>query len=157
MVLAITVFGVASARCALRLHFRSTHFYNFPMLTRSSIPLVAFSLLALAACGSESVSRGTAPAGVSVEVRAVDGIAWDAREYTATATGGALTIFGANDSSLPHNLQVRDASGNDVGPLLDLAGSGSSGTLELEVTPGEYRMICLIPGHTNMDVPLTVS
>ena len=127
------------------------------MNVRSSALLAAVALLALSACGGERVSGDTAPAGVSVEVRAVDGISWNEREYRATATDGSITVFAANDSSLPHNLQVRDASGTDVGPLLDLAGSGSSGTLELDVAPGEYRVVCLIPGHTNMDAPLTVS
>ena len=127
------------------------------MNARSWTPLAALVLLVLSACGAERVSGGTAPAGVSVEVRAVDGISWNEREYRATATDGTISVFAANDSSLPHNLQVRDADGNDVGPLLDLAGSGSSGTLQLDVTPGTYRVVCLIPGHTNMDAPLTVS
>ena len=113
-------------------------------------------LLTLSACGSERSSTTTAPADVDIEVVAIDGLAWAEDSYTATATDGSITIYGVNESSLPHNLYVRDASGKEVGKFIDLPTRGDSGTMELQVTPGEYRIVCLIPGHTNMDVPLTV-
>lgn len=120
-------------------------------------PVVTVALLALGACGGERASSGTAPAGVDVEVHALDGIAWDAQAYTATAVDGVITIFAANDSSLPHNLQVLDKDGNDVGKLVDLANPGASTTVELAIAPGEYRIVCEVPGHTNMNSTLTVS
>jgi len=127
------------------------------MTTRFLTPIVTVALLALGACGGERTSGGTAPTDVDVEVRAVDGILWDAKAYTATAVDGAITIFVANDSSLPHNMQVKDMDGKDVGKLVDIASPGSSDTIELAITPGEYRIVCEIPGHTNMDSALTVS
>lgn len=120
-------------------------------------PAVAVALLAVAACGGERAATGTAPADVDIEVRAVDGILWNASAYTATATDGSITIFAANDSTLPHNLQVLDKDGNDVGKLVDLAKSGSTATVDLQITPGEYRIVCEVPGHTNMNSTLTVS
>ena len=127
------------------------------MKTRFLPPVVAVALLALAACGGERAASSTAPADVDVEVRAVDGIAWNASAYTATATDGSITLFVANDSTLPHNLQVLDKDGKDVGKLIDIAKSGSSTTVELTIAPGEYRIVCEIPGHTNMNSSLTVS
>ena len=117
--------------------------------------LVAASLLiALSACGGEREAAGTAPAG-GVEVRAKDGLAWDSKSYTATA--GKVTVFGANDSVLPHNVHVLDADGKDVGAAIDLPTPGSSGTVELDLAPGTYRVVCKIAGHTSMDSTLTVS
>ncbi len=118
---------------------------------------IAVALLALGACGGERASSGTAPSGVDVEVRAVDGIAWDAKAFTAAATDGIITIFAANDSSLPHNLQVLDKDGKKVGKLVDLATPGASTTVELTIAPGDYRIVCEIPGHTNMNSTLTVT
>lgn len=124
---------------------------------RATLGLTAAGLLALAACGGSSESAGTAPAGVDLEVRAVNGIAWNAKSYTATATDGVVTIYAANDSSLPHNLHVLDEDGKEMGKAIDLASPGSSGTEDLQLAPGEYRIVCQIPGHTNMDSSLTVS
>lgn len=113
-------------------------------------------LLTFAACGDERSATTTAPTDVDIEVVALDGLAWAQSSYEATATDGAVTIYGVNESSLPHNLYVRDSQGNQVGSFIDLPTRGKSGTLEFQLEPGEYRIVCLIPGHTNMDVPLTV-
>ena len=126
------------------------------MKTRLLTPVVVLAL-ALAACGGERAASGTAPATADLEVRALDGIVWNANSYSATSTDGAITIFAANDSSLPHNLQVLDTDGKKVGKLVDLAKPGASTTVELAITPGEYRIVCEVPGHTNMDSKLTVS
>ena len=113
--------------------------------------------LALAACGGERAASGTAPTNVDVEVRAHDGIAWNAKPTRPPPPTAAITLFAANDSTLPHNLQVLDKDGKDVGKLIDLANPGSSDTVELTIAPGEYRIVCEIPGHTNMNSTLTVS
>ena len=129
----------------------------YVMKSRILTPVLAVALLTLAACGGERASSGTAPTDVDVEVRAVDGILWDAEAYTATAVDGVITIFVANDSALPHNMQVKDMDGKDVGKLVDIVSPGSSDTVELSIAPGDYRIVCEIPGHTNMDSSLTVS
>ncbi len=127
------------------------------MKTRLLTPVVAVALLALGACGGERTSSATAPANVDLEVRALDGIAWNAKSYSATSADGTLTLFAANDSTLPHNLQVLDKDGKDVGKLVDLSRPGASTTVELTIAPGQYRIVCEIPGHTNMNSTLTVS
>jgi plastocyanin len=120
----------------------------------AAVPFVA---LALAGCGSSSGgSSGTVPAGATV-IKAIDGIAWDAKTYSATAVGGQVTIALQNDSSLPHNLHLIDSGRVDVGLALDVAdrGKGHIGTTALK--PGTYTVICTIAGHGNMKASLTVS
>ena len=118
-------------------------------------PLVAVGLAALSACGGSSTTPGTVPADADVVVRAVDGIAWDADEYTATAGDGSVKIYTVNDSGVAHNLYVLDGNA-PVGDFIDLPKRGSDGALVYELQPGEYRIVCTIPGHNNMNSKLTV-
>ena len=125
----------------------------------SSVVLALAALATLAACGGSGSSRpaGTVPADVDVTVHAKDGLVWDAKSYAATAHDGTVIVYGVNDSALAHNLHIVDKDGKDVAAGIDLAGSGSSDTLTLTVTPGEYQIICKIPGHSGtMHATLTV-
>ena len=73
--------------------------------------ILAGPLLASCGGGSDGGTTGTTvPADVTVI--AVEGIAWDAKDYTATA--GEITIAAVNESSLPHNLHIVDPSGTQV-------------------------------------------
>ncbi len=126
------------------------------MKTRFLTSAAAVALLVLAACGGDSATAGTAPADADLEVRAVDGIAWNSKSYTATSTDGSITLFAANDSSLPHNLQVLDGSGKKIGKQIDIVKAGASQEVQLAIAPGQYRIVCEVPGHTNMNSTLTV-
>ena len=123
--------------------------------------VAALSLLAtitLAACGGGSSTSGTVPANADVTVRAVDGIAWDAKEYSATSHDGKVILYGVNNSGIAHNLHVRDEAGNELIKPINLSSSGASGTVTFEATPGEYRIVCTIPGHESlMNSTLTVT
>ena len=118
--------------------------------------LAAAAAFVLAACGGgDSDSGGTTPAGVDVEVIAIDGIAWNANTYTAEA--GEITIFSRNASSLPHNLHIQNADGDAAVPeFIDLPSRGADGTITVTLEPGDYRIVCLIPGHQNMNSLLRV-
>lgn len=118
--------------------------------------LVPVLALGLAACGGSSTSDGTVPADADVVVRALDGIVWDSSSYTATATNGEVTIYGVNDSGIAHSLHVQDKNGANVGDGIDLPRRGADGEITLKLQPGEYRIVCLIPGHQNMKASLTV-
>jgi plastocyanin len=127
---------------------------NFKVAT----PLLAIGLLGLTACGGSTRTSTTAPAAADIVVRAQDGIRWNASEYTASAADGTVTLYAVNDSGLAHNLHIVDADGNDVAPLIDLPSKGSSGTDELELAAGEYRIICKIAGHSGtMNAKLTIT
>ena len=122
---------------------------------RSRLVLLApLAALTLAACGGGSSTPSTVPADADVVVRALDGVIWDATAYTAAA--GEVTIYGVNDSMIAHNLYVLDSTEAVVGTYIDLPKRGSDGTRVLDLEPGTYRIVCKVPGHSNMDSTLTV-
>jgi plastocyanin len=119
--------------------------------------LVPFLALSVAACSSGDGATGaTAPANATV-ITAIEGIAWDAKTYSATAVDGKVTLALKNDSSLPHNLHLLDAENVDVGVALDVQGRGAVHSLDYTLAPGTYQVICTIAGHGNMKATLTVS
>jgi ABC-type glycerol-3-phosphate transport system substrate-binding protein len=124
---------------------------------RFSLAALAVTPL-LAACGggSDSATDATLPP-ADVQIIAVEGIAWNASSYTATATDGAVDILGRNESSLPHNLYVVDSSGTQQREFIDLPRRGDAEVQSFPLAPGEYTVLCLIPGHGNMRATLTVS
>ncbi|MEO8263920.1 MAG: hypothetical protein ABI706_00260 [Ilumatobacteraceae bacterium] len=122
--------------------------------TLVAVPFVALSLVA---CGSGgSGSGGTTPANATV-VTAIEGIAWDAKTYTAASVDGKVTLALKNNSSLPHNLHLIDKDNVDVGLALDVKGRSDVHTLPYTLAPGTYKVICTIAGHGNMKATLTVT
>jgi len=129
------------------------------MKIRRAAPLAAciaiVGLLGLSACGGDSESSTTAPADADVVVRAVEGIAWDAEEYSAEA--GDVTLYGVNASSIAHNLYVLADDDSVVGDYIDLPKRNSDGTRVFPLEAGTYKIVCKIPGHANMTAALVVS
>jgi len=127
-------------------------------LSLLAAPLAATALTLLAACGGGSDRPvGTAPATADITVRAKDGLVWDETSYTASSADGPVELYAVNDSGLAHNLHVVDADDNDVADKIDLPSKGSNGTITLDLAPGEYRIVCKIPGHSGtMNATLTV-
>jgi plastocyanin len=125
--------------------------------TLLAVPFVALSI---AGCGSSGTGGGsgggaTLPADTLV-VKAVEGIAWDAKSYTATAVGGKVNIAIEDDSSLPHNLHLLDSNNVDVGLALSVQERGDVKSDDYPLAPGTYQVICTIAGHGNMKATLTV-
>jgi plastocyanin len=116
---------------------------------------LAVSVAVLASCGgSDSGSTGTTvPADLTVT--AIDGIAWDSADYTATA--GEVTVAVVNDSSLPHNLHIVDAEGTQLPDVFDIPTKGDVDSDTITLAAGTYTLICTIPGHANMKSTLTVN
>jgi plastocyanin len=118
---------------------------------------VVVAATSLAACGGGSddgASTGTTvPADVTVT--AVEGIAWDAKDYTATV--GDVVIAAVNSSSLPHNLHIVDPSGTRLQQIFDIPSRGDAVSETVALTAGTYTLICTIPGHANMKSTLTVA
>jgi plastocyanin len=121
--------------------------------TLLTAPLVALAL----GCGSGGSGAGvTAPAGATV-IKAIEGIAWDAKTYSAAAVDGKVTIALLNDSSLPHDLRLLDADNVDVGLVLITAKRGEVHTRAYTLGAGAYLVFCSIAGHGNMKATLTVN
>jgi plastocyanin len=121
---------------------------------------VPFIALSIAGCGSSS-SGGSNGGGATlpadtVVIKAIEGIAWDAKTYTATAVGGKVSIAIENDSSLPHNLHLLDSNNVDVGLALSAQGRGDVKSDDYPLAPGTYQVICTVAGHGNMKATLTV-
>ena len=121
----------------------------------AAVPFIAISLLGCSSSSSASNTSATIPADATV-VTAIDGIAWDAKSYVATAVDGKVTIVAKNDSTLPHNLHLVDAESVDIGLSLDVNKRGDVDTASVRLAPGTYQVICTIAGHGNMKATLTV-
>jgi plastocyanin len=129
-------------------------------MTRTAAPLLALSLLALAACGGSDKSTTTAPANVDLTVRAKAAVAFDQPSYTAASTAGKVVIALINDSGLPHNLHVVDGNGKNVdpnAPKVRVSGSGDQAFGTFSLDPGSYRIVCTVPGHNGMNSTFTVT
>lgn len=124
---------------------------------RLVVPAIAAGALVLAACGGGgSGSDGTsAPIDADVVVTAIDPIAWDKADYTATA--GEVVIAAKNNSSQPHNLHIVAPDKSQLPVALNIPSKGDVETATVTLTPGEYRLICTIPGHSSMNSALTVT
>ena len=117
-------------------------------------PVFAASLVA---CGSGGGgSSATIPANATV-ITAIEGIAWDAKTYTAQSSGGKVLLALRNNSSLPHDLHLLNAENVDQGVALQTKGKGDTHTLSYTLSPGTYTVICTIAGHGNMKATLTVT
>jgi plastocyanin len=123
-----------------------------------SLLAVPFVVASLAGCssGSGGGSGATVPANATL-VKAIEGIAWDAKTYAATAVDGKVTLSVRNDSSLPHDLHLIDAESVDVGLALIVSSKSDVDTKTIPLAPGSYQVICTIAGHGNMKATLTVS
>lgn len=117
-------------------------------------PLVAASLAACSSGGGGSAA--TIPANATL-ITAIEGIAWDAKAYTATSVNGKVLLALKNNSSLPHNLHLLNADNVDQGVALETKGRNDTHTLSYTLPPGTYQVICTIAGHGNMKATLTVS
>jgi plastocyanin len=141
------VFSQAMTCIIQRMRFRAA-------LAPVAIAVASAAVLASCGGGSDSGSTGTTiPADVTVV--AVEGIAWDAKDYTATA--GEISIAAVNRSSLPHNLHIVDPSGTQLPQVWDIPSRGDAVNDTITLSAGTYTLICTIPGHANMKSTLTVS
>jgi len=140
----------------------------FPLLA-----IVAIASLGFAACGDDEEATDEAPitqeaedtideaeetvtGEETVEVTADPGGALSYEETSLTAQAGSTTFEMTNDSSLPHDVRIEDASGEDVGGTDVITQSADEATVDLEA--GTYTFYCSVPGHreAGMEGELTV-
>ena len=122
--------------------------------TKVTLAAVLFSSV-LAACGGSSASEPVViPDTVGLEVHAVSGLKFDASSYTATA--GDIEVAYVNEDSIRHTLVVVEGD-TKVGSFelkVNKSGDVDLGTINLP--PGNYVLLCTVPGHQNMKADLTV-
>ena len=104
--------------------------------------------------GADATAGSEAPSATVLQVTEVD-FAIELPEGELPA--GSYTIEVANEGSASHDLVIEDASGTDVAASEVLA-PGTSGTVEVELSPGEYVFYCSVGNHRamGMEVPVTV-
>jgi uncharacterized cupredoxin-like copper-binding protein len=62
----------------------------------------------------------------------------------ATAKAGEVTLVSKNDSSVPHNIAVKDGGVNEEGPVIS---GGKTSKVSVELKSGRYTFYCSVPGH----------
>jgi plastocyanin len=133
--------------------------------------MFVFALL-LAACGSDQVTGNvmattTVPTIVSVTLNiTMTDDSYDSATYTVPA-GATVTVNLANQGAAPHTLDILKkgeqlsiykAEDEDkiLWELAALAGETKSGTFTAPTEPGEYQIICRVPGHLVVGMSATL-
>lgn len=123
---------------------------------RCALVAVAVAPLALGACGGDDggSSAVTAPAGSTIVVEALN-LTFDQKAYNAIAGDQVIAYLGID--SQRHTLAVLDADQQQVGEEVAVD-KGDVETIDVELPPGEYTLICTVPGHAaaGMKATLTV-
>ena len=98
-----------------------------------------------AGCGSDDESAGgttSAGASESVDLTAKE-YAFDPADVSVDAAG-KVTFRVRNDGEETHALEVE---GNGIEEEMESIGPGESGTLTVDLEPGEYEFYCPVDGH----------
>ena len=123
----------------------------------NTIVVVISSIVTVSACGGGDAddAAATSPSDESgVVVRALEGIRWENDAYSAPA--GEVRIVLENTSSIPHNLAIVDAASTQLPTTLETPSRSDTDEATVSLQPGVYSLICIIPGHSNMNSTLTV-
>ena len=118
--------------------------------------LLAAPLLALASCGgSSSAPAETLPANLALTVKAVPTLKFDAASY-GPVKAGEVSIGYSNEDNVRHTLIIAkdDVKVPNFKLVIQEKGSVDSASVTLE--PGTYKLLCDVPGHSNMKATLTV-
>ncbi len=86
---------------------------------------------------------------------------WSAQELmidpsALEVAGSTVTIDVTNDGPTPHNLTVRNESGEVVMATADLSVDGTE-TITAELEPGEYTTFCSLAGHESLGMSGTLT
>jgi uncharacterized cupredoxin-like copper-binding protein len=121
------------------------------------LTVIVLAVLVSAGCGSDSdgeSSGDTAAAGAESVALTATEFKFDPADVTVD-TAGKVTFTVSNDGQQTHALEVE---GNGVEEETDSIAAGESGTLTVDLKPGEYEFYCPIDGHREqgMEGKLTV-
>lgn len=129
----------------------------------TSFVLVAATMTAAVATGGEAPSEepaaaaGPAPqaTGRALELAADPSGALKFDKTRAAVLSGRVTVSLTNDSEVDHNVTIAQGS-KTLGATKTI--TKSTGTVAVELTPGDYVFFCSVPGHrqAGMQGTLTV-
>lgn len=128
-----------------------------------AVVLAVAAIGAIVGCGGDddddeaAAPEATAPeeeaaggGGGAMEVSMTE-YAFDPKDATA-AQGDTITA--TNDGEIPHNYTI-EADGDEV--TTGDVDPGSSGEVTVDVDPGDYDVICTIPGHAEQGMVGTIT
>ena len=140
------------------------------MLHKSLIALAVAIPLTVSACGggddssttsaatttessstSTTASGGGGGAGGAVDVSETE---YKLDPSDPTVAAGKVTISASNDGGTTHNLEIE---GNGVEEVTDDLQPGQSGSLSVDLKPGEYEIYCAIDGHKDLGMEGTLT
>src|SRR5687768_10015560 len=100
--------------------------------------------LLLAGCGSDDGDDegGESSGGQSVELVATE-FAFDPADVSVDEAG-ETTFTVSNDGEFPHALEIE---GNGIEEETEELGPGESGSITVELEPGEYELYCPVGDH----------
>lgn len=102
---------------------------------------------------ASAAASAPVPSGAVVQVSAT-GVKFDQSELQVPADTPFTIEFANNDNGVPHNIQIRDASGSEVF-LTDTFNGVETRTFEApSLAAGSYQFVCTI--HPNMIIDVTV-
>jgi plastocyanin len=99
----------------------------------------------LAQAGKPKVSKK--PVRAKGDTLKIDADPTGALAFTAVnaiAPAGALQLVMDNESSVQHNIAVKDGGLDEKGPVV---GQGGTSELGVDLKPGKYTFYCSVPGH----------
>ena len=114
------------------------------------LTVVLLAVLGSAGCGSDSGGETSGATGGETAAAGAESVALTATEFkydpaaVTVDAAGKVTFTVTNDGQETHALEVE---GNGVEEKTDSIAPGDSGTLAVDLQPGEYEFYCPIDGH----------
>jgi uncharacterized cupredoxin-like copper-binding protein len=134
-------------------------------MRRLGVPAVSVLVVVLVACGGSGGSTGS---GAEIDATLTDGMI---TLSTNTVASGDVSVVVSNQGSLVHEFEVFSGSNPDLpvsNGVADTSGMtlideveditpGANPTLGLDLAPGDYVIICNLPGHYQMGMVATLT
>lgn len=123
--------------------------------------LSAALLIGLAACSSAAVSDAPGTSATATDLPSTAALSVDLADFMIDPSdletpGPIVAIDVTNDGPTPHNLTVRDASG-EVRMATEDLGADESATITGELEAGEYTIYCSLAGHVSLGMTGTLT
>ena len=121
--------------------------------------LLAALLLGLVGCTAPAASQASGPdasASAAAQSVAINVMDFMIEPNDVEVAGPTVTIDVTSNGPTPHNLTVRDASGQVVMGTEDLS-AGDTATISAEIEPGKYTIFCALPGHESLGMSGTLT
>ena len=115
------------------------------------LTVVIPAALLLAGCGSDDDEGGETSGGQSVELVATE-FAFDPADVSVDAAG-ETTFTVSNEGQFPHALEIE---GNGIGEGTDELAPGESGSVSVDLEPGEYELYCPVGDHRDQGMEGTL-